>query len=77
MDAFTADAFVNRDEPVPIIAVEAVSGNDAQSSDTKGKRERVKEVFGGTSSKLKDKLHEAGSGSKDYGYSLQDRLFTK
>ncbi len=77
MDDFTADAFVNRDEPVPIIAVEAVSGNDAQSSDTKGKRERVKEVLGGTSSKLKDKLHEAGSGSKDYGYSLQDRLFTK
>jgi hypothetical protein len=77
MDDFTADALVNRDEPVPIIAVEAVSGNDAQSSDTKGKRERVKEVLGGTSSKLKDKLHEAGSGSKDYGYSLQDRLFTK
>ncbi len=77
MDDFTADAFVNRDEPLPIIAVEAVSGNDAQSSDTKGKREKVKEVLGGTSSKLKDKLHEAGSGSKDYGYSLQDRLFTK
>lgn len=77
MDDFTADAFVNRDEPIPVIAIEALSGNDAQSQDTKGKRAKVKEALGGTSSKLKDKLHEAGSGSKDYGYSLQDRLFTK
>lgn len=77
MDEITAGTFVNREEPVPVIAIEALSGNDAQSSDTKGKRERVKETLGGTSSKLKDKLHEAGSGSKDYGYSLQDRLFTK
>ncbi|KAK4693003.1 hypothetical protein P7C71_g4308, partial [Lecanoromycetidae sp. Uapishka_2] len=77
MEDFTADAFVNRDEPIPVIAVEALSGSDAQSHDPKGKRAKVKEALGGTSSKLKDKLHEAGTGSKDYGYSLQDRLFTK
>ena len=77
MDEFTADAFVNREEPVPVFAVGTISGNDAESSDPKSKRDRVKEALGGTSSKLKDKLHEAGSGSKDYGYSLQDRLFTK
>ena len=73
MDEYTADAFANREEPIPVIAV----GNDGLPSDHKGKRERLKESLGGTSSKLKDKLHEHGSGSKEYGYSLQDRLFTK
>lgn len=77
MDESTADAFVNRNEPVPVIAVEALSGNNAESHDHKGKRAKVKEALDGTSLKLKEKLHETGSGRKDYGYSLQDRLFTK
>lgn len=74
MEDFSADAFVNREEPIPVLAV---SGTDTPSSDTKGKRERLKESLAGANSKLKDKLHDTGSGSKDYGYSLQDRLFTK
>lgn len=74
MDEYTADAFVNRDEPIPVIAL---SGNDVPSSDPKGKRERLKESLSGSSSRLKEKLYEHGSGSKEYGYSLQDRLFTK
>ena len=74
MDEFTADAFVNREEPIPVIAV---AGNDAPPSEPKGKRERLNETLKGTSSKLKDKLHEHGPGSKEYGQSLQDRLFTK
>lgn len=75
MDEYTADALVNREEPIPIIAV---SGSDSTSSDPKGKRERLKESFSGSKDKLKERLHDAaGSGSKDYGYSLQDRLFSK
>ena len=75
MDEYTVDAFSNREEPIPVIA----AGNDApsSSSDHKGKRERLKEALGNTRSKLKDKLQEHGAGSKEYGYSLQDRLFTK
>ena len=74
MDEFTADAFVNREEPIPVIAF---AGTDAPSSEPKGKRERLNDTLKGTSSKLKDKLHEHGAGSKEYGQSLQDRLFTK
>ena len=75
MDEYTADAFVNREEPVPVIAI---SGSDSTSSDPKGKRERLKESLSGSKDKLKEKLLDtAGSGSKDYGYSLQDRLFAK
>lgn len=74
MDENTADAFVNRDEPIPIIVL---PGSDSPSSDPKGKRERLRDSLSGSKDKLKDKLHDVGSGSKDYGYSLQDRLFAK
>ena len=75
MDDYTPDAFVNREEPIPVIAV---LGSDSPSSDPKGKRERLKESLSGSKEKLKEKLHDtAGSGSKEYGYSLQDRLFAK
>lgn len=84
MDEFTADAFVNRDEPIPVLnlpAIESLSSSDAAATTTngtpQGKRERLKKSISGTTSKLKDKVHESTTGSKDYGYSLQDRLFTK
>ena len=75
MDESAADVFVNRNKPIPVII--AASDNETPSSDTKSKRERLKESFAGANTKLKDKLQDAGSGSKDYGYSLQDRFFAK
>ena len=77
MDENTSDAFVNRDEPIPVIVPEAMSGSEAQSSDSKGKRERVKNSMSSTSSKLKDKYQEHSASNKEPGSSLQDRLFTK
>ena len=74
MDEYTADAFHNRKEPVPVFAV---SGSDNPSSDPKGKRNRLKESLSGSKDKLKEKLRVTGSGDKEYGYSLQDRLFAK
>ena len=74
MEECTADAFVNREEPIPVIAL---LGSDNPSSDPKGKRERLKDSLSSSRDKLKDKLQDTGTGSKDYGYSLQDRLFTK
>ncbi len=78
MGEFTADAFVNRDKPIPVVAIPGTSDNPS-SDTTKGKRERLKDSLSGSKEKLKDKLnvHDAKSGSKDYGYSLQDRLLTK
>ena len=71
MDEYTADAFVNRDEPIPTIAV---SGNE-ETVETKSKRERLKES---TTSKIREKVQGVTTPeTKKYGYSLQDRLFTK
>lgn len=74
MEDYAADAFANREEPIPVIAI---SGSDSPSSDHKGKRDRLKESLSSSKDKLKEKLHETSLGSKDYGYSLQDRLFAK
>lgn len=75
MDEYTADAFANRDEPIPAISTSGTT--DTQPPDaSKGKRERLKDT---SKDKLKNKLHveDGSSGSNVHGYSLQDRLFTK
>ena len=73
MDEFTAEAFVNRDEPIPVLTI---PGNDP-TAEPRGKRDRLKEALSNTTSKVKDKLQENTTDTKDYGYSLQDRLFAK
>ena len=76
MDEYTPDAFVNRDEPISVLTIPGTE--DPSSDPPKGKRERLKESVSGPAKKLKDKVQDIGSqGSKEYGYSLQDRLFTK
>lgn len=72
MDEYTAEAFVNRDEPIPTISI---PGNeDDAGGKPQGKLDRLKDS---TASKLKDKVQDISSTDKKYGYSLQDRLFTK
>ena len=72
MDEFTADAFVNRDEPVPVLAV---SGTGSLSPDPDSKHSRLKESL--SNSKLKEKLQDGIASRSDTGFSLQDRLLTK
>ena len=78
MDEYTIDAFVNRDEPIPVINLN-VSGSDTPlttSSDSEGKRARLKNALSG--SNLKNKLQDVvGPSSSESGHSLQDRLFAK
>ena len=74
MDEFTADAFVNRDEPIPTFSLPGSETPAEAPADPKGKRERLKES---TASKLKDKVQDIGSQDKKHGLSLSDRLFTK
>ena len=77
MDEHTADAFVNRDEPIPSLSFPGTS-NTPPPDFSKRKRERFKDSISGTTSKLKEKAQDIGSqGNKDYGYSLQERLLTK
>lgn len=76
MDEYTADAFVNREEPVPVIAVSADPDLSSLSSDkehSESKRERLKGKL--SNSRLGEKMQDANK--QESGASLQDRLFSK
>ena len=77
MDEYTADAFANRDEPVPAIAVsgglDLGDGSSDNNDHSDSKRERLKKQLSG--SRLKEKMHDVGK--HESGASLQDRLFSK
>ena len=82
MDEYTADAFVNRDEPIPVITLSRDNvppkDNRLPSSDPESQRKRDKFKQNLSATKLKDRIHDAATGSKnESGASLQDRLFTK
>ncbi|KAI9875484.1 MAG: hypothetical protein M1830_008419 [Pleopsidium flavum] len=72
MDEDTANALVNRDDPIPVINL---SGRDAPSSDSDSKRQKIKDSL--SASKLKGKLRDVASSKSEPGHSLQDQLFAK
>ncbi|KAL8828537.1 MAG: hypothetical protein Q9191_002528 [Dirinaria sp. TL-2023a] len=76
MEEYTAEAFVNRDEPVPVLTIPIEDTPSTASSDTEhaSKRTRLRNKL--SSSHLKEKLHDA-SNPHESGTSLQDRLFSK
>lgn len=81
MDEFTADAFANRDEPVPLLVVPGsdidTSASDAESvASTTSRSSRLKQSL--SASRLREKTQERREEKADQGrLSLQDRLFTK
>lgn len=82
MDEYTAEAFANRDEPIPLISVTAEDLIDSASeADTPGKRARLKETLSKNRLKEKARFHGASQLDKldsSTGYvSIQDRLFAK
>lgn len=65
MNEYTADAVVNRDEPIPVVSFD--SQNSSQS-----KLDKAKSLISG--------LRHTGHGSEgdaQSGWSIQDRLFSK
>ncbi|KAA6408703.1 MAG: hypothetical protein FRX48_07785 [Lasallia pustulata] len=82
MDEYTADALVNRDEPIPVISVSLdnvpTKENGTPSSDPEHQRRRDRFKRNLSVSNLKDKIHDVATGGKsESGASLQDRLFAK
>ena len=70
-----ADVLVNRDEPIPIINIPAVS---EASSDAEGRSSKIKKSFPG--SKLKDRIQHAAASAAGFGHggdTIQDKLMAK
>lgn len=83
MDEFTADAFANRDEPIPLLSV-PYSDIDTSSSEAErdSGRKRLKKSLSpshlrekarGISNEIDEKAANSGEGK----LSIQDRLFAK
>jgi hypothetical protein len=74
MDEYTADAFVNRDDPIPVIVFDGSDGlsDEHEELDVKeGKRQRLRKHLSKQNIKHKmTRAHEAGS-------SMQDRLLER
>jgi hypothetical protein len=72
MDEYTAEAFANRDEAIPVLTI--TTTEDAPS-ETEGRRDRIKKSL--SASRLHEKLEEVSSSRAEPGLSLQDRFFAK
>ncbi|KAG4031898.1 hypothetical protein MFRU_008g02520 [Monilinia fructicola] len=79
MDEFTADAFANRDDPIPVIRLNTTRGSDDEVEDTnesphkKGTRERLRKH----KSELKENIRKAHSKASEASATVQDRLLEK
>lgn len=71
MDEFTADAFVNRDEPIPVVVLDHEVSDEVESDgQTERKRDRFKKHTTSMKENIRKKTVETGS-------SMQDRLLEK
>ena len=78
MDEFTVDAFVNRDDPIPVISFDVnddLSDDSEQPPPTPGGRKRDKILQHGKN--LKDNLRNVQGKASETTFSMQDRLLEK
>jgi hypothetical protein len=76
MDEFTVDAFVNRDDPIPVISFDPVEDLSDEVEDPPAaterdrKRDRLKKH-------VKDNIQKARGKAAETGTGMQDRLMEK
>lgn len=83
MDEYTADVFVNRDEPIPVLTVTGDEGSPSASAsdyevEKNGKRQRLRKRL--SASRLAEKARQLGEKNAeevDGSPSLQERLFNR
>jgi hypothetical protein len=80
MDEFTVDAFVNRDDPIPVIPFDRAGEFEGDEGEMEvdsnhGARRDLKSHL--SKSNIKDKFRKATGKSSESGASIQDRLLEK
>lgn len=80
MDEFTVDAFVNRDEPVPVLSFDDAAKpteneEDVEADLKSGKNKASQSRF--SRQNIKDKVHRVTGKTTQAGPSIQDRLLEK
>jgi hypothetical protein len=77
MDEFTVDAFVNRDDPIPVISFDPGDALFDEAEQLPLGPERRRERLKQHGKNLKENLVKAQGKSSDTGSSIQDRLLEK
>lgn len=79
MDEFTADAFVNRDDPIPVIRFDYTDDLNDDVEETIGvsKKEGARERLRRHKSELKENFKKAHSKASETSATVQDRLLEK
>ena len=79
MDEFTVDAFVNRDDPVPVVALDQhgdFSGDEEGDAESRsGTRRKLRDHL--SKSNMTDRFRKATGKPAEPGRSMQDRLLEK
>jgi hypothetical protein len=77
MDEFTVDAFVNRDDPIPVISFEPSEDLSDEAEQSPSGPERKRDRFKQHGKTLKENLKKAQGKATETGSSVQDRLIEK
>ncbi|KAI9644073.1 Peroxisome size and maintenance regulator [Ciborinia camelliae] len=79
MDEFTADAFANRDDPIPVIRLDPADDLNDDVEDTNGlpPKEGTRERLRRHKSVLKENIRKAHSKASETSATVQDRLLEK
>lgn len=79
MDEFTANAFANRDDPIPVIRLDPTDDldDDAEGANGVSKKEGTRERLRRHKSELKENFKKAHSKASETSASVQDRLLEK
>jgi hypothetical protein len=76
MDEFTVDAFVNRDDPIPVISFDKNDNlSEAEGVGQEGKDAQRRGLRKGLKDRFQRATSSSGTGSE--GISMQDRLLEK
>ena len=77
MDEFTVDAFVNRDEPIPVATFDPGEGLSDEMCDDPAQPERKRDRLRRHTSNMKENVRKAQGKVAETGSSMQDRLLEK
>lgn len=77
MDEFTADAFVNRDEPIPVVILDPADDLSDEEYDDGTQPERKRDRLWRHASNMKENIRKAQGKVTETGSSVQDRLLEK
>ncbi|TVY65649.1 Peroxisomal membrane protein PEX29, partial [Lachnellula suecica] len=77
MDEYTPDAFVNRDEPIPVVVLDHPDDHDLSDESDAIPDDRKRDRLRQHGKNLRDNFKKAQDKASDKGSSIQDRLLEK